>query len=188
MKFRKFEEIVASDNKYEIILADPPWSYKVWSNKGAAGTASSHYDVMDEQSLKESFDLSKITAKNAVLFMWVTFPNLIEGLELINKWGFTYKTCGLTWVKMNKNKPTPFVGMGYYTRANAELCLLATKGKTLPRQSHKVQQVMLEKIGRHSQKPKEAHKRIVELFGDLPRLEMFARDEVEGWDSFGNEL
>lgn len=124
---------------------------------------------------------------NAVLFLWVTYPCLEEGMELIKKWGFTYKTCAFSWVKMNKIKPTPFIGMGYYTRANNEICLLATRGKPLERISRSVQQIVMEPLREHSRKPDCVRDRIVELFGDRPRLEMFARTSSEDWDVFGNE-
>lgn len=99
-----------------------------------------------------------------------------------------YKTCAFSWIKMNKSKNTPFVGMGYYTRSNNEICLLGVKGKPLPRISHKVQQVVISKIREHSRKPDEVRDRIVELFGDLPRVELFCRHPAEGWDSIGNEV
>ena len=89
---------------------------------------------------------------------------------------------------MNKKSDTPFVGMGYYTRANNEICLLATKGKPLKRVSKCVKQVVISKIREHSQKPDEVRERIVELFGDLPRVELFARQKTRGWDVWGNEV
>lgn len=173
--------------KYSIIYADPPWSYKVWSKKGNGRSAESHYHCMEKKDIQD-LPVKEIAADNSVLFLWVTYPCLEEGLELIKAWGFTYKTCAFSWVKMNKKKDTPFVGMGYYTRANNEICLLATKGKPLPRLSRSVEQVILSKIGRHSEKPAEIRDRIVSLFGDLKRIELFARTTADGWDCFGNEV
>lgn len=89
---------------------------------------------------------------------------------------------------MNKKKNTPFVGMGYYTRANNEICLLATKGKSLKRINRNVEQVILSPIREHSRKPDEIRERIVNLFGDLPRVELFARNTTDGWDVWGNEV
>ena len=174
-------------NKYNIIYADPPWTYKVWSKKGENRTAQSHYNCMTKEEIQR-LDVQRISADNSVLFLWVTYPCMEEGLELIRKWGFQYKTCAFSWVKLNKKSNTPFTGMGYYTRANNEICLLATKGKPLKRISKGVQQIVLSKIREHSRKPDEVRERIVQLFGDLPRVELFARQKVEGWDSWGNEV
>lgn len=173
--------------KYQIILADPPWSYKVWSENGNKRSASQHYQTMSKQDI-QTLPVQNICAKNCVLFLWVTPPCLEEGIELIKKWGFEYKTIGFTWVKRNKKANTLFWGMGYYTRANTELCLLATKGKPLKRVSKAVHQVLEDRIMRHSEKPHSARERIVKLFGNLPRVELFARGRVSGWDAFGNEI
>ena len=89
---------------------------------------------------------------------------------------------------MNKKNENPFVGMGYYTRANNEICLLATKGKPLKRKSKSVKQVVMSKIEEHSKKPDIVRSRIVELFGDLTRIELFARQHADGWDCWGNEV
>lgn len=160
--------------KYKIIYADPPWAYRVWSKDNGHGSAESHYRTIRKEDL-EKLEVSKIADKDSVLFLWVTYPCLEQGLELIKKWGFKYKTCAFSWIKMNKNKNTPFVGMGYYTRANNEICLLATRGKTLPRASKTVQQVIISPRQEHSHKPDEIRDRIVQLFGDLPRVELFSR-------------
>ena len=173
--------------KYNIIYADPPWQYKVWSKKGKGRSAESHYSCMSKEEI-QNLPISKICDENCVLFLWVTYPCLIEGLDLIKAWGFEYKTCAFSWIKMNKNQNTPFVGMGYYTRANNEICLLATKGKPLKRISRNVEQVILSKIQEHSRKPDAIRDRIVNLFGDLPRIELFARKQTEGWDVWGNEV
>lgn len=173
--------------KYQIIYADPPWHYRVWPEKTRAGrSASSYYKTMNKKEI-QNLPVQKICANDAVLFLWVTAPCLLEGIELIKKWGFTYKTIGFTWVKRNKVADSWFWGMGYYTRANAELCLLATKGKVLERKSRGVHQIVDDRIMKHSQKPDTVAKRIVELFGDLPRIELFARKKIEGWDVWGNE-
>lgn len=174
------------DKKYDIIYADPPWQYKVWSDKGKGRTAEPHYKVMSKEKI-QNLPVKNISSDNSVLFLWVTYPCLKEGLELIEKWGFEYKTCAFSWIKMNKTKPTLFVGMGYYTRANNEVCLLATRGKPLTRVNKNVQQVVLSKIREHSRKPDEVRDRIINLFGDRSRIELFARQSTPGWDSFGNE-
>ena len=172
--------------KYQIIYADPPWSYRVWSKKGQGRSAESHYKTMSKLSIQE-FPISEITAKDCVLFLWVTAPCLLEGIELIEKWGFKYKTIGFTWVKKNKKSPSWFWGLGYWTRANAELCLIATKGKP-KRISASVHQVVDTAVEKHSKKPEEVRKRIVDLMGDIPRIELFAREKSNGWDVWGNEV
>ena len=150
--------------KYNIIYADPPWTYKVWSKKGEGRTAQSHYNCMTKEQIQQ-LPVEDICAKDCVLFLWVTYPCLEQGLELIKKWGFKYKTVAFTWIKENKKNSSDFMGLGYYTRANAEICLLATRGKPLKRQSKCVQQVIRAKIREHSQKPIEAYERIEQLFG-----------------------
>ena len=178
-------DIFNTDKKYNIIYADPPWQFSAWSNK-AHKHVSKHYSTMTIQKIME-LPVEQIAADNAVLFLWTTFPMLPLALETIKVWGFTYKTCAFTWVKQNKKSPTLFWGMGYYTRSYAEVCLLATKGKPLPRISHKVHSVIVSPVEEHSKKPSEARARITQLFGDIPRIELFARQQAEGWDCFGNE-
>jgi len=134
-----------------------------------------------------SMPIGELAAENCALFMWVTFPTLREAFVLLDAWSFTYKSVSFVWVKQNKKTPSLFWGMGYWTRANAEICLLATKGKP-KRRSASVHQVIVSPIEHHSKKPDEARNRIVELMGDLPRIELFARDRADGWDAFGNEV
>jgi N6-adenosine-specific RNA methylase IME4 len=181
-------DIYNTNKKYNIIYADPPWQYKVWSkDTGLGRSAESHYKTMKKEDI-QNLPIQNLCSKNCVLFLWVTAPCLLEGLELVKKWGFEYKTFGFTWVKTNKKSESLFWGMGYYTRANTEICILATKGKPLPRLSKSVHQVVVSKIREHSRKPDEVRDRIVELFGDIPRVELFARQKVDGWDCWGNEV
>lgn len=180
-------DIDTTDKKYNLIYADPPWSFKTFSDKGKGRSAERHYPCMGKKEIQE-LNVPKICAKDCVLFLWVTAPCLIEGIELIKAWGFTYKTVAFTWIKQNKKNDKIFKGMGYYTRSNAEFCLLATRGKILERKSHSVSSVVISHLEEHSKKPDEIREKIVELFGDLPRVELFARQQFEGWDSFGNEI
>ena len=129
-------DIFDTSKKYSIIYADPPWQFSAWSNK-AQKHVSKHYQTMTIQDIKD-LPVNELASENAVLFMWATFPNLLLALDAIKAWGFTYKTCAFTWLKQNKKSSGLFWGMGYYTRSNAEVCLLATKGKPLPRMSHSV--------------------------------------------------
>jgi len=158
----------------------------VWSQKGLGRSAEHHYPTM---SLSEicALSVAEIAANDSVLFLWATYPNLREAFAVIDAWGFKYKTVAFTWVKRNKRSPSWFVGLGHWTRANAEICLLATKGS--PRRiSKSVQQVIDTPIERHSKKPDVVRERIVELMGNVPRIELFARKVPEGWDVFGNEV
>lgn len=178
-------DIYNTDKKYNIIYADPPWSYKDKALSGNRG-ACCKYNVMKIEDICK-LPINKITNNDCILFMWVTMPKLNECFEVIKKWEFDYKTCAFTWIKENKKSDTLFWGMGRWTRANAELCLIATKGKP-KRQSAKVHSVVISKIREHSRKPDEVRDKIVELCGNLPRIELFARQQVEGWDCWGNEV
>lgn len=172
--------------KYNIIYADPPWSFKTYSDKGKGRSPEKHYNTMTKQSI-QNLRICDIAEKDCVLFLWVTFPCLQEGLELIAKWGFVYKTVAFTWVKKNKRADSLFWGLGYWTRSNAEICLLATKGNP-KRISKSVHSIIESPIQEHSKKPDMARDRIISLMGDLPRVELFARVKTEGWDVFGNEV
>lgn len=106
-------------------------------------------------------------------------------------WGFEYKTAAFVWVKKNRKSGTPFWGMGAYTRANAEVCLLGITPDFKAKEqikSHAVHQIVEEPIQAHSVKPDEVRKRIVTLMGDVPRIELFARQRAAGWDAWGDEL
>ena len=184
--------------KYSIIYADPPWGYNFPRTRKAK---NKDYPLMKTKDIC-GLPIKELADDNSVLFIWVIWNKLEDALKVIDAWGFTYKSCAFTWVKKNKNADTPFVGMGYYTRSNAEIVLLFTKGKPLKRANKDVLQVLFEdeviysEIGKHSQKPHEIRNRIVRLFGDVPRLELFARSrngffpdyEYEGWDVYGNQV
>lgn len=148
--------------KYGAILADPPWQYRVYSKKGLGRSAESHYPTMNIEDIK-ALPVADIADKDCALFLWVTFPCLQEGLDVIKAWGFTYKTVAFVWVKQNKKADSLFWGMGYWTRSNVELCLLATKGKP-KRVDAGVHQVVISHIEEHSRKPLEVHRRIGNVF------------------------
>ena len=174
--------------KYQIIYADPPWSYKVWSEnkKLAQGCAKAHYNTM---SIKDicALPISEIADKDCKLFLWATPPCLKEAIATMEAWGFEYKTVAFTWVKTNKNSMGLFMGMGRWTRSNAEICLLGTKG--FPKRiDASVHQVIMSPVMGHSRKPSIIREKIVQLMGDLPRIELFARQKVEGWYWWGNEV
>ena len=169
--------------KYKIIYADPPWSYD--DKCLHRGGAERHYKTTANSELC-NIDVQSISDDDCILFMWATFPKMAEALELIEAWGFTYKTNGFTWVKKNKIADTLFWGMGRWTRSNAEVCLIAVKGKPT-RVGKGVHSVIEAKVSKHSKKPEIVKNKIIELVGDLPRLEMFARNASPGWDVFGDE-
>lgn len=169
--------------KYKIIYADPPWRYE---RSGVQGAAEKHYATMSLDELKK-LPISELSDKDCALFMWATFPQLREALELIEAWGFQYKTVAFVWLKKNKVADSWFYGLGFWTRGNAEICLFATKGKP-KRNSAGVHQFIIAPIAAHSKKPDEARDKIIQLMGDIPRIELFARQPMEGWDVWGNEV
>ena len=193
------QRIVMPSKTYNVIYADPPWSYKDKRDKHPrlCGGASAHYKTMTIEDIK-SLPVSSLAKENCMLFCWVTFPLLKEGIEVIEAWGFKYKTLGFSWLKTNKRQnvkqasffptdPDSFFGIGYYTKSNCEICLIGVKGKPI-KESNSVSSALIAPIGRHSEKPDEARRRIVELCGDVPRVELFAREKRDGWDSWGNEV
>ena len=128
-----------------------------------------------------------LAEKDCLLFLWATFPQLPEALRLIRAWGFTFKTVAFVWLKLNKKSPTWFYGLGYWTRGNAEICLLAKRGNP-KRRSASVHQFIISPVEEHSKKPDMTRDKIVELAGDLSRVELFARQKTPGWDVWGNEV
>lgn len=155
-------DIFNTKNKYQIIYADPPWSYRDKALAGDRG-AGCKYDVMNMQDIKE-LPVEELTEDNCILFMWVTMPMLEEAFSVMRAWGFNYKTCAFTWVKQNKKADSLFWGMGNWTRANAELCLLGIRGKP-KRADAGVHSVILSHIEKHSKKPAETRDRIAKLMG-----------------------
>lgn len=181
--------------KYNIIYADPPWSY---DKKIGQGIADDIYETMDIESIK-SLPIQNLSADDCFLFLWVTFPMLIEGLDVIKAWGFKYKTLGFSWIKTNKRQnqnqlsflPIDFIdtffGIGHYTKSNCEVCLIGKKGnpKII---DNTVSSIIIAPLRGHSRKPDETRDLIVKLCGDLPRVELFARQKIDGWDCWGNEV
>ena len=168
--------------QYNVIYADPPWRYE---QKSLQGAAQKHYPTMSIDELC-ALPVMSIAAKDCILFLWTTFPMIPEALRLIEAWGFKYKTVAFVWLKQNRKSPTWFYGLGFWTRGNAEICLLAKRGSP-KRQSASVHQFIISPIEEHSKKPDTTRDRIVSLMGDVPRIELFARQKTEGWDVWGNE-
>ena len=176
-------EIPLPNKKYNIIYADPAWSY---TGNMMNSSATDHYKTMSLNDIC-NLPVKKIADDNCILFMWVTDPLLEKAFEVIKAWNFVYKTVAFTWAKSNKNKLGMFTGLGYWTRGNPEMCLLATKGKP-KRISKSVAQLVIDERREHSRKPDRIRNDIVRLCGDLPRIELFARQRFVGWDAWGNEV
>lgn len=168
---------------YQIIYADPPWRY---DQKGLQGAAEKHYSTMSLEDICK-LPVGSISAKDSILFLWATFPQLPAALRVISAWGFKYKTVAFLWLKKNRKADSWFFGLGFWTRGNAEVCLLATRGHP-KRQSSKIHQFIISPIEAHSKKPDIVRNKIVELAGDVPRIELFARQTTPGWDVWGNEV
>ena len=168
---------------YQIIYADPPWRY---DQKGLQGAAEKHYSTMSLEDICK-LPVGSISAKDSILFLWATFPQLPAALRVISAWGLKHKTVAFLWLKKNRKADSWFFGLGFWTRGNAEVCLLATRGHP-KRQSSKIHQFIISPIEAHSKKPDIVRDKIVELAGDVPRIELFARQTTPGWDVWGNEV
>jgi len=182
------------------ILADPPWRFKLWDNTSAikrnrgGGTnvcAAVHYDTMGIDDIA-NLPINQYAANDCCLFLWISWPMLPEAISLIEAWGFQYKTCAFDWMKAHAGKVEMFrddtdalMGMGYWTRANSEPCLLATRGKP-KRLNADVRQGIIAPRREHSRKPDGIHERIERLVAG-PYLELFARQQRPGWTVWGNE-
>lgn len=174
------------DQTFEIILADPPWEFRVWNkDTGHARSAESHYSTM---KLDDICDLNIPVADNAVLFLWVTWPILQDAMKVIDAWGFEYKTQAWTWIKSNPAGFGHFMGMGYYTRANTEPCLLCIKGKPGRPVDRGILSLIYAPVMQHSRKPDDQYRKIEALYPDRTYLELFARRRRDGWASWGNEI
>ena len=178
--------------KYNIIYADPPWKY---GSKSAVNNStgndikplSEHYNSMTLSEIKQ-MPVKDLLKKDAALFLWVTDSHLNEAIELMRAWGFKYKTVAFNWVKLT-SKGNYCKNVAPWTMKSSEICLLGTKGAlTKYKKANNIESLVLAERTKHSKKPDEVRLRIVRLFGDLPRIELFARKKADGWDSFGNEI
>ncbi len=176
---------------YRVIYADPPWSFATYSAKGKGRSPEAHYRCMDFAEIKR-IPVADWAAEDCILLLWVTDPLLPRGLELLDAWGFAYKTVGFYWAKLNRradrsaiDERSFFTGLGFWTRANVEQCLLATRGKP-KRLAKDVRRLVVSPRREHSRKPDEVHERIERLAAG-PYLEMFARGARPGWDVWGDQ-
>ncbi len=171
------------DKKYKIIYADPPWTYedKLISHGGGA---ASHYDTINVEEIC-NLPIKDLADEDCVLFIWGTWTHNKEVHKVIEAWGFTFKTIGFVWEKRYNNGKIYF-GMGRWTRANTEYVLIAVKGKP-KRINNSISQLVITPPTTHSKKPNVFRTKIISLMGDLPRIELFARTKVHGWDVWGND-
>ena len=184
----------SSSKLFSLVYTDCPWPYNN-EMSGQPKWGGRKYPSMSISDLK-ALGVREIAAKDSLLFMWATFPKLREAYEVMDAWGFEYTTNGFTWVKVNPKSGGWFSGIGHYTASNAEFVLIGKRGKGLRRINKSVKQVvddgwdevLVAPRGRHSAKPQAVRDRIVQLYGDVPRIELFARQRVEGWDAWGNEV
>lgn len=186
-------DIFNTDKKYNIIYADPPWEFSSKQLQKAHGTRfhslNEEYNTMSTKDMATWGETIKnISRDDSAIFMWSTDAHLPEAMELMHTWGFTYKTIAFVWSKHSSNGRELYT-LGAWTMKNCELCLLGTRGKMLQyKQANNVLSLCKAERLRHSQKPQEIRDRIVDLFGDLPRIELFARQYADGWDCWGNEV
>ena len=187
-------QIPFPDKKYQIIYADPPWSYYNDSDAPqncttVKGVRRPPYSVLSSKSIMH-LPVQSISADTCILFIWTTDYHLEKCMQVIEHWGFVYKTIGFVWTKKTK-QGTPVCFTGAYTmKSGIELCLLATKGKNVHKlvKKHNVRALFEGRREAHSKKPDEIRKRIVQLMGNLPRIELFARQKTEGWNMWGDEV
>jgi N6-adenosine-specific RNA methylase IME4 len=185
--------------KFDVIYADPSWEFKTYSQKGKGRSPENHYKCMTIEDIY-NLPVGDIASENSVLFLWVTWPLLREGIRTMSEWGFDYKTVGFVWIKRNKvAQDTNFWGMGYWSRANSEVCILGTKGnpKRVNKGVHQVvetfdnfeTEVITAPVAQHSAKPIEVRERIGLLMGPgVSKIILYSRSEREGWMCLGNEI
>ena len=180
-RLKERKETIVAESKampeglFDVILADPPWRYDF--STSTSREVENQYPTME---LAELCSLNIPTAENCVLFLWATSPKLIEAIEVMSSWGFSYKTC-MVWVKDK-------IGMGYYARQQLEILLIGTKGNPgTPDPSSRPSSVFEAPRGRHSEKPAIIFELIQAMFPNRRYLELFSRKQREGWESWGNE-
>lgn len=171
--------------KYQIIYADPPWDSNSQFGRDKEKGNEQHYPLMPLDAIKQ-LPIDSIADENCVLLLWVVDTQIFDAKEVIEAWGFTYKTVAFTWAKETATWKDHF-GPGMWTRKNPEMCLLATKGHP-KRQDQSIRQLQRYEVREHSRKPDEFREEIVRLCGDVPRIELFARQVTPGWDGWGNEV
>jgi N6-adenosine-specific RNA methylase IME4 len=166
-----------------VILSDPAWAFRNYTDS-KNGAAVAHYDVMSTEEICQ-LPVAESAAKNCALCLWVPYAKLPDGLEVVARWGFDFKTVLFSWTKTYANG-NPYMGLGWYTRAGSEICLLGVKG-SMKVESRCVLSTIIAPRRKHSQKPDEQYERIEKLWPGRRYLEMFARSRRPGWDCWGKE-
>jgi N6-adenosine-specific RNA methylase IME4 len=177
--------------QFSVIYADPPYTFNTYSPKGSGRGAISHYNLMSFEQLC-AYPVGDLAAPDCALFLWVPGPHTEQGFALMRAWGFTFKGTAFVWAKLNPKALTPFMGCGYGTRKNAEICWLATRGNPKRLNADVRELVLGEELivdvrRQHSQKPDRIRTDIERLFPG-PYCELFARSTTPGWTCLGNEV
>ena len=177
-------DIYTTDKRYAVIYADPPWEYKE-SGGGRRGTAGMPYPSMTTEEIC-SLPVKRIAEAKSILFIWTTFPRLKDCLKVMDAWGFSYYGLGFDWTKTLKSGK-PCYGMGYYTRQNNEVCLIGVRKDRVKPVDRSISCVIQSMRREHSRKPDEVRDAISLICGDIPKIELFARQTFPGWDCWGNQ-
>ena len=174
------------NKKYQIVYADPPWKYEKLNFYEKKGVNKEVYPRMELEDIIK-LPIKEIVEDNSILFLWTTTPFIKKALRVMEEWGFEYCTIVFVWVKTYDDGKI-ITGMGRYTRNSIEMVLLGKRGVGVKRIGTNVNQTVFAPIENHSKKPDIIRKKIVELLGDVPRIELFARQKTEGWDVWGNQV
>jgi len=172
--------------KYDVILADPPWHFESFIPGKNTRSAENHYPTMSTPEICD-LPVGDLAADNAALFLWAVWPRVFDAKDVIDAWGFEYRSLAWCWVKANKSGFGFFTGMGYYFRQNTEPCFLAIRG-SMPAARHDLQALIYSAVRDHSQKPTDQYRKIEALYPEKRYLELFARRTRPGWDAWGNEV
>lgn len=174
-------------NKFNVILADPPWRFEVWNQESGGGRSpEAHYPTMSHEDIC-NLPVKQFAAENCALFLWAIWPRIFDAKQVIESWGFDYRSLAWIWIKANRSGFGFFTGLGYYTRANSEPCLLAIRG-SLPVATHDIQALIYSPVRAHSKKPDDQYRKIEALYPGADYLELFARRRRSGWAAWGNEV
>ena len=183
-------DIFDTNKKYNVIYADPPWNFsskELQQYNGKRFRPLEDVYATEKTTTMEKWDVKRIADTDCALFMWTTDAHIEEAINLMKKWGFKYVTVAFIWSKTTKNGKQ-ICNLGAWTMKNCELCLFGTKGRMLKyKKSNRVRQLFEAERTKHSKKPDCVYKFIEELFGDVPKIELFARQAVKGWDRWGLE-
>lgn len=171
---------------HDVILADPPWPFENYSAKGESRNPNRHYETMSIDQIK-ALPVGHLAAGNCALFMWCVDPHLDSAIDVLRAWGFRYVTVAFTWVKRTPRDTGWHIGTGYYTRANPEICVMATNGRPGTPADRGVRQLIIEPIREHSRKPDRVYGDIERMYPGRRYLELFARKTHPGWTSWGNQ-